>query len=75
MTWQDILKRGIVRPEPSREELLEARKLIEDSTIEAESKKPVETGKFLNKPKPKQPHSKFVDSDPNEEPPNPFKKK
>ena len=30
------------------------------------------TGKFLNKPKPKQPQSKFIDANPNDTPSNPF---
>tara|TARA_R110002153_G_scaffold64304_18_gene172255 strand:+ start:932 stop:1234 length:303 start_codon:yes stop_codon:yes gene_type:complete len=56
----------------TKEQLEMLRNLM--STPETDSKKPDETGKFLNKPKPKQPQSKFIDSNPNDEPSNPFKK-
>ena len=56
----------------SKEQLKRARDFL---GTEADSKKPKKTdktGKFLNKPKPKQPQSKFIDANPNDTPSNPF---
>ena len=53
----------------SKEQLKRARDFM---GTEADSKKPKKTGKFLNKPKPKQPQSKFIDANPNDTPSNPF---
>lgn len=56
-----------------------AREFLDDEEEgkERDSKKPVPKGAFIKKPKPKpeQPQSKFADTNPDKEPPNPFKRK
>ena len=70
---QDIGERRIKTTEEHKKNSKEQLEMARDFMgTEADSKKPDKTGKFLNKPKPKQPQSKFIDANPNDTPSNPF---
>ena len=56
----------------TKEQLERARDFMGAEVDSKKPKKPDKTGKFLNKPKPKQPQSKFIDANPNDTPSNPF---